>query len=298
MYVFRASLSTLKTEDMVAIAEKTVQAGAFEWFYREVEPETPNDKPPLVLLHGLPAQGYSWRGVLTALGKSGFRAIAPDWIGMGFSAKAEKFEFAYTPEAYIKALDEFLDVLELPCVTLGVQGFLGSVGLQYALRHADRIHRLVILNTPVSTTAKLPWRIRQLGLPLAGEMFTQDPLLVDRTLEGGGPYQVSDADLDVYRRPFLASSSAGRSLFIAVRNLQLPKAMAEIEAGLKTWEKPTLIAWGLSDPWLSVEMAETLAKSLSDVSFSKLEEVGHYAQEDWHEKVSEALIPFLRRQAY
>lgn len=283
---------------MVAIVEKTVQVGDLEWFYREVEPASPNDKPPLVLLHGLPAQGYSWRGVLTALEESGFRAIAPDWIGMGFSEKPDKFEFSYTPDAYIKALDEFLDALELSHFTLGVQGFLGSVGIQYALRHADRIHRLAILNTPVSTAAKLPWKIRQLGIPLVGEMLTQDPLLVDRTLEGGGPYQVADKDLDVYRRPYLSSSSAGRSLFIAVRNLQLPKAMAEIEAGLKTWDKPTLIAWGMSDPWLSVEIAETLAQSLSDVSLSKLEEVGHYAQEDWPEKVSEALIPFLRRQAY
>ena len=35
-----------------------------------------------------------------------------------------------------------------------------------------------------------------LGWPFVGDMMTQDPLLVDRTLEGGGPYQVADDDLE------------------------------------------------------------------------------------------------------
>jgi pimeloyl-ACP methyl ester carboxylesterase len=277
--------------------EQTITVGDLGWFYREAVPEKPNGKAPVVCLHGIPAQSYSWRKVLPELARQGFRAIAPDWIGMGFSDTPEKREFAYTPDAYITALDDFLNALELPKVTLVVQGFLGSVGLQYAFRNPDRVERLAVLNAPISASAKLPWRMKQLGIPLVGEMLTQDPLLVDRTLEGGGPYEVDDEDLDVYRRPFLRSSSAGRSLFFTVRNLQLPQALAEIDAGFSTWDKPTLIAWGMADPWLSVDLAETLAKQLSDGDLVTLDEVGHYAQEDWPEKVVEALIPFLRRQA-
>lgn len=277
--------------------EQTVTIGQLEWFYREAVPDNPGDRPPIVFLHGLPAQGYSWRHVLSAIADKGFRAIAPDWIGMGFSSKVDKRDFAYTPDAYVDALKQFLQTLEISEFALVVQGFLGSVGLQYAFRNPEQISRLAVINAPISTTAKLPWKIKQLGIPLVGDMLTQDPLLVDRTLEGGGPYQVDDEDLDVYRRPFLTTSASGRSLFVAVRNLQLPKAMEEIEAGFKTWDKPTLLAWGMSDPWLSVDMAEQLSKSLSDVDLVKLEKVGHYAQEDWHEKVSEALLTFLRRQS-
>ena len=77
--------------------------------------------------------------------------------------------------------------------------------------------------------------MQQLGLPFIGDMMTQDPLLVDRTLEGGSRQTISDKDLDVYRRPFLKSSDAGRSLMNTVRNIQLPQSMAEIESGLKGW---------------------------------------------------------------
>lgn len=283
---------------MGTIAEHTIQAGAFKWFYREAVPINPTDKPPILFLHGIPSQSYSWRHVLEAAADQGFRAIAPDWIGMGFSEKADKRHFAYTPDAYISALEDFLQALDIDHCSMVVQGFLGSVGVQYALRHAEQVARLAIFNAPISTAAKLPWKMRQLGLPLVGEMLTQDPLLVDRTLEGGSPYQVDDADLDVYRRPFLESSTSGRSLFVAIRNLQLPQAMAEIETGLKTWEKPTLIAWGVSDPWLSAEVAETMAKVIADADWVTLDQVGHYPQEDWHEKVSEALLTFLRRQVW
>jgi haloalkane dehalogenase len=249
-----------------------------------------------VLLHGLPAQSYSYRNVLNDLADQGFRAIAPDWIGFGYSNKPDRRTFAYTPDAYVAALEEFLKALEIERCSLVVQGFIGSVGLQYALAHPDQIERLAILNTPVSTQVKLPWKIRQLGIPLVGEMATQDPLLVDRTLEGGGGYRVEDADLDVYRRPFLKSSDAGRALFAAVQNLQLSKVTAQIETGFRDWERPILLAWGVRDPWLPVAHAEAFAQSISNAELVKLEEVGHYPQEDWYEKVSEVLTRFLRRQ--
>ncbi len=281
----------------MAVAEKFLEVGKLTWFYREAEPINPSEKPPVLLLHGLPSQSYGWREVLPALAEQGLRAIAPDWIGSGFSAKPDKRDFAYTPDAFIKALGDFVQALEIDRFSLVVQGFVGSVGLQYALRHPEQIERLAILNTPLTPAAKLPWKIKQLGVPLVGEMLTQDPLLVDRTLEGGGGYRVEDADLDVYRRPFLKSSDAGRALFATVRNLQLPQAMTELQTGFANWPQPILVAWGIKDPWLPLSIAQVFVESAADAQLVQLEEVGHYPQEDWHEKVSAAIGPFLRRQA-
>jgi pimeloyl-ACP methyl ester carboxylesterase len=170
------------------------------------------------------------------------------------------------------------------------------VGLQYALRHPEQIERLAIFNAPVTPAARLPWKMKQLGLPLIGDMLTQDPLLVDRTLEGGGGYQVEDKDLDVYRRPFLKSSDAGRSLLAVVKNLQLAKTLEEIQTGFAHWQQPTLVAWGVRDPWLPVTLAKEFVQPLQNAELVELDEVGHYPQEDWHEKVNEALLTFLRRQ--
>ncbi|MCM0592938.1 MAG: alpha/beta fold hydrolase [Gloeotrichia echinulata CP02] len=279
----------------MSLTENKIKVDSLEWFYRESSPIGRTDLLPVVLLHGVVSQSYSWRNILPALGNQGTRAIAPDWIGYGFSATPEKRDFAYTPDAFITALSGFVKALELERFSLVVQGFLGSVGLQYALRHPEQIANIAILNTPISTAAKLPWKIKQMGLPLAGEMMTQDPLLVDRTLEGGSRYRIEDKDLDVYRRPFLKSSAPGRALLATIRNLQLDSATTEIESGFKQWQEPMLIQWGMIDPWLSVDIAENFANSVPNAELIKLNNVGHYPQEHYHETILQDLLSFVRR---
>lgn len=281
----------------MSTTENKIKVGSLEWFYRESLPIGTSDLLPVLLLHGLPSQSYSWRNIIPALASQGTRAIAPDWIGFGFSSKPEKRDFAYTPDAFSTALEAFIKALELEHFSLVVQGFLGSVGLQYALHHPEQIANLAILNTPISTTAKLPWKMQQIGLPLAGEMLAQDPLQVDRILEGGSRYVIADEHLDVYRKPFLKSSASGRSLLSTIRNLQLKPAMVEIESGFKEWQQPILISWGMNDPWLPVDMAQNFANSVPQAELIKLNNVGHYPQEHYHETILQDLLPFVRHSA-
>ncbi|BAY60976.1 putative hydrolase [Calothrix brevissima NIES-22] len=278
----------------MSITEHKITVNSLEWFYREAEPVGRTDLLPVILLHGIVSQSYSWRHILPALAGQGTRAIAPDWIGYGFSATPEKRDFAYSPDAFITALTEFIQALEIEKFSLVVQGFLGSVGLQYALRNPDKIANLAILNAPISPAAKLPWKIKQMGLPLAGEMMTQDPLLVDRTLEGGSRYRIEDKDLDVYRRPYLKSSAPGRGLLATIRNIRLDSAMSEIASGFKAWDKPILIQWGMIDPWLPIDIAETFVNSVPKAELVKLNNVGHYPQEHYHETILQDLLPFVR----
>ena len=278
------------------ITDKTVDTGKLEWFYREAVPETPNNKPPILLLHGLPSQSYTWLPILSQLADNGFQAIAPDWIGSGLSDKPEKRDFAYTPQAYLEALTDLINTLNLERLSIVVQGYLASVGIQYALQNSDRIEKLVILNTPLTPTAKLPWPMTQWTLPFVGDMVTQDPLLIDRTLEGGSGFVVKDEKLDVYRRPYLKTSAVGRALMVTTKNLKLAKTLPEIELGLKSWSKPALIIWGMLDPCLASEPVEQLVKTNAQLELIKLPEAKHYPQEHWPEEIGEILIPFLRRQ--
>ena len=279
------------------ISEQSIEVGSLQWFYREVKPVNESNQLPVLLLHGLPSQSFCWTGIMPDLAEKGLRAIAPDWIGSGFSAKPGKRQFNYTPDAFINALADLLKTLEIEQFHLVVQGFLASVGLQYALRHSAQIERLAILNTPISSDAKLPWAMQQWGLPFIGDMATQDPLLIDRTLEGGSRYVIEDKYLDIYRKPFLKSSDVGRSLLTTIKNIQLKQSMAEIESGFNNWEKPILIVWGKKDPWLPITQAQQFANRLQNAELVKLEEAGHYPQEHWPGEISEVLLSFLRRQA-
>jgi pimeloyl-ACP methyl ester carboxylesterase len=185
------------------ITQKIIDIGSLSWVYRELAPVGWENPQTAILLHGLPSQSLTWTGLMPSLAEKGIWAIAPDWVGFGNSSKPEAKDFKYTPDAFITALAGFIDALGVDRVSLVIQGFLGTVGLQYAIRYPDRINKLVILNAPLTTDAKLPWQIQQLSLPVAGEMLTQDPLAVERTLEAGCKFVIEDSLVDRCWLPFV-----------------------------------------------------------------------------------------------
>ncbi len=281
----------------MSLTEKKLEVDSLLWFYREIQPKNQSNKTTTIFLHGIPSQSFTWCETMVNLAEKGLPGIAPDWIGSGFSAQPDVRDFPYTRDAFVRALGNLIKAWKIEQFNLVIEGFLlGSMGLLYALNNPEQIERLVIINTPLTTTAKLPWKMKQWGLPFVGDMLTQDPLLVDRTLESGSGYVIGDKNLDVYRRPFLKSSDAGRALVATVRNLQKQDYLPEIEFGLRNWTKPALIIWGTEDPWLDTAEAEKVANLNSQIELVKIKEAKHYPQEHFSSEVSEVMSNFLRRQ--
>jgi pimeloyl-ACP methyl ester carboxylesterase len=277
------------------IEPQYINVGPYEWFYRSCAPIRPSNKPPVVFLHGLIAPSYSWRNVLPDIAALGYHGIAPDWLGSGRSAIPDQRDFDYKPQRLVAALGDWLDAMAIERCALVVQGYSGIYGIQYAVQNPDRVERLAIVNTPIAAVHKLPWKIKQLGLPLIGEALVQDFSLPDKLLEGGGGYRVEEKDMNIYRQPWLTSSDYGRALHALIRQLDVPTLAAVIEQDLKTWQQPLLVAWGDRDPWLPIATAQAAAQTFPAAEFVALEAVGHYPQEDWHEKVTAALGRWLRR---
>ncbi len=280
----------------MTIKTAKIQVGKFQWFYRQTEIES--DRVPILFLHGLPVHSYTWQKLMSSLVESDIPSIAPDWLGCGFSDKPNQRDFTYTPEAFIHELGKLITALKLKKFYLVVQGFLSSVGIQYALQNSEKIEGLIILNTPISENAKLPWSMKQFTLPLVGDMMTQDPLLVDRTVEKGSGFVVADQDLNILRKPFLQSSAVGRSLMAIAIKLQLAQTTKEIEAGLKDWAKPTLIIWGVGDKWLDVAEAKKLAAANSEITLIELPQAKHYPQEHWSSDIAKEIVQFFRRKIF
>ncbi|MEM9508231.1 MAG: alpha/beta fold hydrolase [Cyanobacteria bacterium P01_E01_bin.35] len=280
----------------MSIKTDKIQAGKFQWFYRQAEIES--DRPPVLCLHGLPSHSYTWEKLMSLLADEDIPSIAPDWIGSGFSDKPGKKDFAYTPEAFVQELSELISALRLEKFYLVVQGFLGSVGIQYALQNPEGLAGLIILNTPITAGAKLPWSMKQMTLPLVGDMMTQDPLLVDRTIEKGSGFVVEDQALNILRKPFLQSSDVGRSLMVTLKKLQLETITPEIETGLQDFATPTLIIWGSGDQWLDVAAVQKLAAANSEITLVELPEAKHYPQEHWASEITEEIVRFFRRKIF
>ena len=72
--------------------------------------------PPVVFLHGNPTSSYLWRNIIPHVTAAGYRAIAPDLIGMGDSGKPD---IDYTFVDHAAYLDAFLEGLSLDPASFG-----------------------------------------------------------------------------------------------------------------------------------------------------------------------------------
>jgi pimeloyl-ACP methyl ester carboxylesterase len=106
----------------------------------------PEDGEPIVFLHGFPESHRTWREVAPALAGD-FRVIAPDQRGFGASDKPEGVE-NYRADKVVEDLIALADALGLGRFTLVGHDWGGAIAWLAALRHPDRIARLVIVNAP------------------------------------------------------------------------------------------------------------------------------------------------------
>ncbi|KAK8918393.1 hypothetical protein KSP39_PZI021120 [Platanthera zijinensis] len=279
-----------------------VESGNLRWFVRETGTSAAQ-RGIIVFIHGAPTQSYSYREVISKMSDAGFHCFAPDWIGFGFSDKPQPgYGFSYTApdaeEEFHKAFDKLLLVLNINSpFFLVIQGFLvGSFGLTWALRNSDKVSKIAILNSPLSVQSSLPGLFQKLRIPLFGEFTCQNAIMAERFIEAGSPYVLKLEKADVYRLPYLASSGPGFALLEAARKADFRDILNRIATGFSfpNWNKQVLLAWGASDKYLPVSEAEAFQKANPEaVRLHVIEGAGHMPQEDWPEKVVEALRRFL-----
>ncbi|KAF5466791.1 hypothetical protein F2P56_016687 [Juglans regia] len=282
----------------------SIKSGKFRWFVRETG-LAKGRRGTIVFLHGAPTQSYSYRVVMSQMSDFGFRCIAPDWIGFGFSDKPQPgYGFDYTEKEFHEEFDRLLDVLgvESPFF-LVVQGFLvGSYGLTWALKNPSKIMKLAILNSPLTVSSPIPGLFQKLRIPLFGEFTCQNAIMAERFIEAGSPYVLKLEKAEVYRLPYLASGGPGFALLEAARKINFTDTLSQIAAGFASesglwayrWDKPVLLVWGISDKYLPQSLAEEFQKgNPNTIKLKLIEGAGHMPQEDWPEKVTDALKVFF-----
>jgi pimeloyl-ACP methyl ester carboxylesterase len=270
--------------------------------------EGPREGKPVVLVHGNPTWGYLYRNFIPALTAAGHRAIVPDHLGFGRSDKPDKPEL-YTIGRHAERMELLLESLDLRDATVVPQDWGGPIGLYWATRHPERVGRLFILNTFAHRPpekVRLPLPIRLFRTPGVGEVMVKGLDLFNRIfLFRAGVVHRERLTEDVkhaYRAPHPGWSSRTP---ILVFPRQIPSGpegavsdlCAEIEEKLERHfrDKPVKIVWAMQDIAFTVEVLEGLwLRTFPGVDVLRIEDAGHYLQEDAHERIVPALIDFLK----
>src|SRR5215510_12676010 len=103
------------------------------------------DGVPSLLIHGFASSTLVWSKVFLPLADAGFRVIAPDLIGYGYSEKPAKGE--YTIEAQARILIGLLDRLEIPQAIFVGGSYGGAVAVTCALDYPERVAKLIMVGT-------------------------------------------------------------------------------------------------------------------------------------------------------
>ncbi|MGE5677521.1 MAG: alpha/beta fold hydrolase [Pseudomonadota bacterium] len=122
--------------------------------------------PPLILLHGTNSNSTMWLGDIAEYSRH-FRVYALDIPGE--PGKSGDTQYPLDSPAYADWLEEVLKALELKKVSLMGLSLGGWLAVNYALRHQERIERLVLLCPSGIGRTKASFLFRAFPLMLMGD---------------------------------------------------------------------------------------------------------------------------------
>ncbi|WP_077089186.1 alpha/beta fold hydrolase [Mycobacterium rhizamassiliense] len=111
--------------------------------------------PAVILAHGFPSLGYSWRHIVPVLADAGYHVLAPDQRGYGGSSCPEAVD-AYDIDALTADLVGLLDNIGAQSAVWVGHDLGGMVVWAAAQLHPERVAGVVGLNFPPAPRGKLP----------------------------------------------------------------------------------------------------------------------------------------------
>ena len=200
---------------------------------------------PIVFLHGNPTSSYLWRNVIPHLQNQG-RCIAPDLIGMGDSEKrypsgAGTYQFL----EHGSYLDTLFDVLGVAGqVTLVLHDWGSGLGFDWANRHRDAVKGIAYMEAIVRPVTWDEWPesarhfFQGLRSEAGEEMILVRNLFIERVLPASIIRELTEAEMDEYRKPYLQVGEARRPMLTWPRQIPIdgaPSDVHRIVEGYSQW---------------------------------------------------------------
>lgn len=249
----------------------------------------------LLFVHGTPSWSFDFRHVIKAL-RPRYRCIAPDHIGFGLSDKPA--DYPYATRRHSENLEKLVLGLDLQDITLVVHDFGGPIGLNMAIRHPERIRRLVILNSWLWSSADDPDFIRMKKtlrsplLPFLYRHFNISPRFI--LPASFGDHKLSRRLRRQYTSPFGSPGEREGALAFARSLLEDQDWFEELwRARAALTDKPALLIWGMKDPVIKAHHLGKFISGFPDAGVHRLESSGHFPQEEEPQQVAQAIGEFI-----
>jgi pimeloyl-ACP methyl ester carboxylesterase len=254
-------------------------------------------KPPVVLIHGYTASVYVWKTVAPMIADAGFRVIAVDLLGFGYSEKPAWFDYSIAGQA--RFVSRFMDRLGIGRATIVGSSYGGAVALTLALDCAERVEKLVLVDAVCNDDVKNHPILKLVEIPLIGELIT--PFIADskaflrfrmqNTLARVNHHMITDERIESIRRPLFAADGH-HSLLATSRAWRANR----LEQDAHLINAQTLIIWGEEDTVIPIKNGYKLHNEIPGSRLVVLKDCGHVPQEEKSEIFTELVSEFCHEK--
>jgi pimeloyl-ACP methyl ester carboxylesterase len=231
--------------------------------------------PALVLIHGLISSTLVWSEVFLPLADSGFRVIAIDLPGYGYSDKPA--DGRYTIDSQAHAVVSLMDRLGIDSAAIVGVSYGGAIAATIALDYPERVKRLVLVGAVSSDEPKKKLLLRILQIPIVGDIVT--PLFLGsrwvlrRRMEEA--YRRIGKRLDEHmvsaRHHVLETANMQRAMIRTVRRWNANR----IQRQAPLIRASTLLVWGEADSHVPLSEGFRLRDAIPGARLIVIRNCGH-----------------------
>jgi pimeloyl-ACP methyl ester carboxylesterase len=252
------------------------------------------DASPVILIHGFISSNLIWSHILLPLANAGFRVIAPDLPGYGYSDKPKEAQYTISEQA--QAVKRLMDRLGIESATIVGASYGGAIAATLALDYPERVEKLILVGAVSNDEAKKKLLLRISRFPIVGDIVT--PLFL------GSRWILRKRMQNMYRRMgkpinelmvasrhhLLETANTHRAMIRTARNWSANR----IEREASLIRQPTMLVWGDDDNHIPLDHAIRLRDRLPHARLIVFRNCGHLPPAEYPQKFVQVVANFCR----
>jgi pimeloyl-ACP methyl ester carboxylesterase len=237
--------------------------------------------PPMILIHGFATSNLVWSKVFLEFAEAGFRVIAPDLLGYGYSDKPRNLDYTIARQA--EMVVRFMQGLGIDRAVLVGSSYGAAIAATITLDHAELVEKLILVGAVTNNKPTRYLLMRLFGSPIIGDVLS--PLVVGsrrllrlrmKRVYDRHSWVLDERRVDARHLP-LRTRGAHRAIIRTVRSWDAERVSRD--AHLLT--RPTLLLWGDHDREVPLRDGEHLHGEIPHSRLVVFRECGHLPHEEY-----------------
>ena len=251
-----------------------------------------SDAPALVLIHGFATSNLVWSNVLLELADEGFRVIAPDLLGYGYSAKPRELDYTIVRQGQMVL--SLLEQLRIDRVILVGSSYGGAIAATIALDRPKLVEKLVLIGAVTNNKPTRYLLMRLFSSPIIGDILS--PLVVGsrrllrfrmKRVYDRHSLALDERRVDARHLP-LRTAGVHRAIIRTVRRWDADRVSREAYL----IRVPTLLLWGDNDREVPIQDGQRLHREIPNSRLVVFRECGHLPHEEYPQAFTKVVSEF------